>query len=238
MTARKLHVLIVLALLTLAACLPKTSAQLPYSEEPQTTYSFRFGCLSLTVTAPQYIYPEKTVNITTRIEAYDAAIHVNTVNINVYAVKETLEERLVDLMPAQNIDLTVGSSVENTASIVVPTSFSTGKIVGKAVFNWATGLGGTTITYNATPDFTIAYVVDLGVEDLWNKYVNLNNTYNNLTSRYDELAANYTDLKEQYDADQGALTSTRQLMGVLAITTALFLFTTFYLLRKKPSQTW
>jgi peptidoglycan hydrolase CwlO-like protein len=251
LTKRKI-IFVFLSLLIALFILPKTTTQSSTNEEIHQPYYFKFGCLIVATEAPKYVYSEKTANITIKIEAYDAPVEIAIVNITIYGSKGDHKEFLKNLVPAQNQDLGISEKIENTTNLFVPNTVSGGKILGKAQFEWKTSLGGHISEYIILSEFVIAYVVDTNYQELQDKYAALNDAYNDLNRRYEELNntcndwikrynelnATYTELKNMHEAELDTLDTTRRLLSILAITTALFFFTTLYLYMKKPKQTW
>lgn len=244
--------LIIIPLLIILLVPSKTTVQAVSNEEIHKAYYFKFGCLIVTVESSRYVYPEKTSDVTVKIEAYDAPVEISIVNITVYGVKGDYEEFLVNLTPAHHQPLGTGEKIENTTSISIPSTISNGKICGKARFEWKTSLGGHISEYIILSEFGIAYVIDMSYQELHDKYAALNDAYHDLERRYEELNATcndwierynelnatYTELRNMHETELNTLDTTRRLLSILAITTALFLFTTLYLYMKKPKQAW
>lgn len=68
-------------------------------------------------------------------------------------------------------------------------------------------------------------------------YTSLQTEYNSLKSSYDSLTRDYNGLESKYQviSELGELGTTRSLMYIFLITTSLFIATTIYFARRKPS---
>jgi len=119
---------------------------------------------------------------------------------------------------------------------------------------WGTTFGNVTLDYttplispiNTTSGFYMTTVENTFLEnlqsqlnDLNESYNQLNNTYNNLTSTYLQLNQTFLQLQDNYTTLQKSaneLGTTRQVAVILAITTALFVVTTVFMVMRRPRE--
>jgi hypothetical protein len=101
---------------------------------------------------------------------------------------------------------------------------------------------------NATSGFYMTNVENTFLENLESQlkslnvsYDQLNDTYNNLTRDYLQLNQTFVQLQQNYTVLQGSmneLDNTRRVAVILAITTVFFVATTFFMVMRRPRESW
>ena len=178
--------------------------------------------LQVTLLTPWHVYPNSTFNATLVIEATEDIEYMELKIINMTTFIDENETSLP--LPEQNsirIDNFTKGQQTYLFNVTLPEN-SSKVVVGNIVCEWQIKQR----TFFNSAKFLIAVIVDV-----WKEQVQ------KLRDKIIELEGNVTRLQDELDQKKGELGATQRLAVIFGITTALFVFTTVYLFKRKP-QVW
>ena len=176
----------------------------------------------ITLLTPWHVYPNSTFNVTLIIEATEDIEYMELKIINMTTFIDENETSLP--LPEQNsirIDNFTKGQQTYLFNVTLPEN-SSKVVVGNIVCEWQIKQR----TFFNSAKFLIAVIVDV-----WKEQVQ------KLRDKIIELEGNVTRLQDELDQKKGELGATQRLAVIFGITTALFVFTTVYLFKRKP-QVW
>lgn len=228
------------------AMILNVNAQLQQTEKMPIYYRNYAGLILEIKSSPRQVYPSEKINITVRVEAY-TEIYIDYIYINISAIKNQQDNIVLNTTCLEHFNLSYGKSLECTYEVTILEGTSPGQAYGEVSYHWAIeGDERHWVKLCSPMDSPVTYVKSKKLEELYEKYGSLNCTLQELRVNYTDLEKNYTELCEEYDSLNtnytelesriGELGNARRLMYVFAVTTVCFIFTTLYLVWKKPKQ--
>ena len=209
--------------------------------------------LQVTLITPWYVRSNSTFNITLVVEAAEA--NLDNIVLKVVNITTFLEENKISLLSEPKVfsigSLDLGCSQLCQINITLPENSS--KIVmGEIECEWNIRKG--TTRFFQRMMFPMAVIIDIWreqVENLKEKLKELENDVATLQSKLNQtqirlnetlIKLNQTEFKlnqteQQLQGKIGELSTTQRLAVIFGVTTALFVFTTVYLFKRKP-QVW
>ncbi|RLI18582.1 hypothetical protein DRO54_09920 [Candidatus Bathyarchaeota archaeon] len=188
--------------------------------------------LLVTLETPWYVYSNSTFNVTLTVKAAEANLENIVLNLTriITFVDENETSPSYEPKIFQIGSLNINRSESYQINITLPEN-SSRVVMGEVACKWNIR-NGTTIFFQRTM-FPIAVIADV-----WKERVK------ELQDRITELEGNLTDLqrelnetRHQLESKMGELGVTQRLAVIFGVTTALFVFTTIYLFKRKP-QIW
>lgn len=193
-------------------------------EETRTVYYHgeEHGGLLVEVEAPYHVYPGEKINVTVKVRACTERIYVLYMRLNISGLMNERNETLlrsIAISDLEPIDLVFNETYQYTYEILIPAEISPGLTYGNIWYEWTCWGVPTEISPTGFP---VTYVRNKEYEELRNDYQALNSTYWS-------LQGNYTELESQYSGELG---STRNVMYVLIVATAVSVASVFFLIRR------
>jgi hypothetical protein len=245
-----------LVTLTLALALIR-NATAQSSSEMQTFFSKDYAGISITVNATKETIPGGNTGIGLWINCTSAGVKVDYLNLSVYGFKSGKEKILLNFTCAlPNAPISLNQTIEYNYNVSIPSDVWDATY-GELYLKYA--IVDQPIERNAGFQMTIVrnvYLEELEqqLKSLNESYQQLNNTLEQLNQTFWEsfqinlstenlayLNKTYWELQHNYTALQGSLNelgNTRSAVAALAITTAIFVATTIYMIMRKPKQYW
>ena len=178
--------------------------------------------LQVTLLTPWHVYPNSTFNATLVIEATE---DIEYMELKITNMATFIDENETSLpLPEQSsiqIDNFTKGQRTYLFNVTLPEN-SSKVVVGNIVCEWRIKQR----TFFNSAKFLIAAIVDV-----WKEQVQ------KLQDKIIELEGNLTRLQDELDQKKGELGATQRLAVIFGVTTALFVFTTVYLFKRKP-QVW
>jgi len=202
------------------------------------------GGIRVTLQTPWYVNSNSSFNVTLVISAEHADLQNITIEIvNIISFINESEYSLPVPSPIKINELKYGTNYTESFEIILPENAS--KIVmGEIDCSWVVPPKD---PENQHTMFPIAIISDYWKKqaDYWKQQAqNLKDERDWYKVQYETLEGNLTDLQKelnqtrhQLESKMGELGVTQRLAVIFGVTTALFVFTTVYLFKRKP-QVW
>ena len=202
------------------------------------------GGIRVTLQTPWYVNSNSSFNVTLVISAEHADLQNITIEIvKIISFINESEYSLPVPSPIKINELKYGTNYTESFEIILPENAS--KIVmGEIDCSWVVP---PKAPENQHTMFPIAIISDYWKKqaDYWKQQAqNLKDERDWYKMQYETLEGNLTDLQKelnqtrhQLESKMGELSVTQRLAVIFGVTTALFVFTTVYLFKRKP-QVW
>jgi hypothetical protein len=231
------------------ALVQNTAAQTP--SEMKTFFSNDYAGISIEFNATRETVPGENITINLWINCTADGVNVDHLTLKVYGFKYGQEKVL--LKSAYVIEnpfpLVFNHTCQSNYTVHIPNDVWD---VTYAELDFKYAIKNSPFEYN--PVFSITLVRNVYLEELENKFKNLNYTYWQLNETFWQcfqmnfteenlalLNQTYWELQQNYTSSQGRLgelENTRRALIILAITTIFFVATTIYMIMRKPRQSW
>ena len=207
-------------LLTLAC----SGTVLSQSEQTKNVYSLPYGGLIINIVAPVQSSPGNNITLTITAEAASGVeVEIDYLDVLIYGIVNAKDE--ISLAEITYLEGTSVSFHEANYQISIPNNISPGLIYGVISSEWDFMGSHQTVPPSG---FALTYIQNIELEELRTQFNELNATY------YASLA-NLTNIESNLCTE---LDSTRNLMYIFVITTAVASITVIVLLMRKPKKVW
>jgi hypothetical protein len=195
-------------------------------EESRSVYHQEYVGLEIDVLAPVYANPGDSINVTVKAQAAVQSIYVKYINVIFYGfTNATTELANVTLGNFTQFHDSPLSYHKVEYNITMPDNISTGLTYGEITCEWE---------FMGAPQkilpsgFPLTYVKDTSLEELQDKYNELDVAHNSTLEDYNQLESKL----------KGEVDSARNLMYVFVATTIVAAITVGVLLVRKPKKVW
>jgi len=212
-----------------------------YSEtyEKYKCYSLDSLGLLVEIETSALAWPEENINITIRAEATQANIHIHYIQVNIFSLKESRDETLLNNTAfLEDAHLNLGEFNETSYEVLIPKDTLPGLLYGEVDYSWS--IEGDPSVFDKLKAFAATYIQNKPYEELRQDYEALNSFCNDLQTNHTALEANYTELQQKYQQLEGQQigeNNSTGLMYIFIITTGIFVASTILLMIRRPKTT-
>jgi hypothetical protein len=211
----------------------------------RTFFSQVYPGIFVGVNASQEVSPAQNITLRLWVECRSLDVAIDSLNISVYGFELGKEKVLLKdvVCIANRTLLTFNQTRVYNYTVPVPSDV------------WDTTYAELDFSYKIadepheySPSFSLTLVRNVYLENLERQlkslnesYAVLNATYWALNGTYAQLNESYSELRQNYTSLQvnvGELDNARRVVAILVVTTVFFIATTFYLVIRKPRESW
>jgi hypothetical protein len=195
----------------------------------QNVYRLEYGGLRVNIIAPIEALPGDNITVTVKTDAAEH-IYINYLTVELYGMVNATDK--VYLAQIQHLSNSALPSYVVNYNVSIPNDISPGLTYGVITCSWT--MDGVALNIPSS-GFALTFIKNVALDNLQVEYDNLNATYQSFVQNYTELETTYTQLETDLTEEVG---STRNLMYVFVVTTAVAAVTVFVLLMRKPKRVW
>ncbi|MCW4034901.1 MAG: hypothetical protein NWF03_06010 [Candidatus Bathyarchaeota archaeon] len=199
-------------------------------EDTQTVYRLEYGGLRINIVAPVEAYPGENITITVNTSSGAEPVFVKNIYIELYGLVNATQKVYLDQITHLNNYYLDSHTIQYT--VTIPDNMSPGLTCGTISCEWEVDGAPQKIPSSG---FVLTYVKNVALEQLQTDYNELNATFQSFVQNYTDLESTYTELETELKEE---VDSTRSLMYIFVVTTAVAAVTVFVLLMRKPKRVW
>jgi hypothetical protein len=215
------------------------------TQNTQKFFEFRWPGMEVRVNATSETLPKETMTIILLVKSKADDVYIEFLDLTVFGFIEGQNKTLLGNMFQDAFPLNYNETRKFNRTFPIPADVW-GATCGELSFQYS--IGGFSYPLSSL-GFTMTHVRNIKLQkleeafqSLSENFTKLQQNYTWLEGNYTQLEGNYTELKGKYDElsqSVGELGNTRHITIILAITTVIFVATTFYLIIRRPRrQSW